>query len=124
MGFEKLGIDPALLITQIVSFIILFGVLALVLYKPILRMLDRRSQQVRESMEQAEEIKQRLAQTEEEVKAQLDAARQEGQAIVAQASQIGERLKEESRQEARAAGWQQEKRRMKSRVIITTQPFN
>ncbi|HEX78467.1 MAG TPA: F0F1 ATP synthase subunit B [Dehalococcoidia bacterium] len=96
-----LGIDPALLITQLVNFFLLLGVLMLFAYRPIRRMLDERAQRIRESMEQAEQIKRRMAQTQEEVKAHLEAARREGQAIVAQASRMGEQLREETRQEAR-----------------------
>jgi F-type H+-transporting ATPase subunit b len=70
-------------------------------YKPIMRMLDERSNRIKESMEQAERIKEETARAEEMVKAQIEVGRKEGQAIVAQASQVGERVKEEARQEAR-----------------------
>ena len=39
----ELGINLPTLIAQIVNFIILFGLLYLVAYKPIMRMLDERS---------------------------------------------------------------------------------
>jgi F-type H+-transporting ATPase subunit b len=99
--FAKLGIDLPSLLAQLVNFLILLTLLYLVAYKPILRMLDNRSQRIKESMDQAQEIKERYAQAEEEVRAQLDQARREGQAVIAQASQMGERLREEARQEAR-----------------------
>lgn len=99
--FGELGIHWPSLVVYLVNFTLLVGLLYFVAYKPILRMLDERSTRIRESMEQAEQIRQQSARAEEEIKAQLAAARKEGQAIIAQASQIGERVKEEARQEAR-----------------------
>ncbi len=96
-----LGINLPSLIAQLVNFGLLLLLLYFLLYKPILRMLDQRSAKIKESMQKAEEIKERAAKAEEEVKAQLDAARKEGQALVTQARQIGERVKEEARVEAR-----------------------
>ena len=96
-----LGINLASLVAFIINFVILFGLLTLVLYKPVTKMLDQRSAKIKESLEEAEHIKERSVQVEEEVKAQLEVARREGQAVVAQASQVGERVKEEARQEAR-----------------------
>ena len=98
---EGLGINLPLLIAFIVNFLILFGLLSLFLYKPVLKMLDERQAKIKESMDQAEEIRQQTARTEEEIKSQLDSARKEGQQIVAQAEQIGERLKSEAKEEAR-----------------------
>jgi F-type H+-transporting ATPase subunit b len=65
------------------------------------RMLDERSNRIKESMEQAEQIKEQMTKSEEQVKLQLDTARREGQDILAQAAQMGERLKEEAKGEAR-----------------------
>jgi F-type H+-transporting ATPase subunit b len=51
-------------------------------------------------MELAEATKQEFEQAKTEVQKQLEKGRQEAQAIITQAMQTGERLKEESRQEA------------------------
>lgn len=96
-----LGINLPTLLAQIINFLILLVLLYLVAYKPILRMLDQRSAKIKESLELAELNKEKAARAEEEIKAQLEAARKEGQSVIAQASQIGERVKEEARQEAR-----------------------
>jgi len=96
-----IGIGLSGLVAQLVNFFILFGLLFLVLYKPITKMLRERSERIKESMDQAEQIKEEMARTEQEVKKQLEAARKEGQGMVAQAGQIGEQLKEAARQEAR-----------------------
>ena len=98
---EDIGISLTGLIAQLVNFFILFGLLFLLLYKPVMRTLRERSERVKDSMEQAEQIKEKLAQTEQQVREQVEAARRDGQSIVAQAGQIGEQLKEAARQEAR-----------------------
>ncbi len=97
----EIGISLPGLVAQLVNFFILFGLLFLVLYKPVMRMLRERSDRIKESMDQAEQIKEGMARTEQEVKKQLEAARREGQSIVAQAGQIGDQLREVARQEAR-----------------------
>jgi F-type H+-transporting ATPase subunit b len=98
---SDIGIDWHVLLAQLINFGLLFGLLFIVAYKPLRRMLDQRSARIKESMEQTERIKEQLAQTQEQVKAQMMDARREGQAILAQAAQMGERLKEEARQEAK-----------------------
>jgi F-type H+-transporting ATPase subunit b len=96
-----LGINLGSLIAFLITFIVLIVLLRLVAYKPIIKMLDERSAKIKESMEQAEAIKEKTAHAEETIKAQIEAGRKEGQAIVAQASQVGERVKGEARAEAR-----------------------
>lgn len=100
----ELGINLATLVAQIVNFTILFGLLYLVAYKPIMRILDERSRKIKESMEQTEYIKEQAVRAEEEVKQQLDAARGEGQEVIARAVRTGEELKQKTRQEAKQEG--------------------
>jgi F-type H+-transporting ATPase subunit b len=98
---ESIGISFSSLIAYLINFLILFALLAFLGYRPIMRMLDQRSNKIKESMEQAEQIRGKSLRTEEEVKIKLDEGRREGQVIIAQAAQMGERVKEEARQEAR-----------------------
>lgn len=98
---EGIGINIPLLIAFVVNFIILFALLSIVAYKPVLKILEDRQAKIKESMEQAEKIRQETARSEEEIKAHLEKARKEGQGVIAQATQIGERLKEEAKQSAR-----------------------
>jgi F-type H+-transporting ATPase subunit b len=98
---EGIGINGPSLITFVINFIILFGLLSIVAYKPIMKMLQERQAKIRESMEQAEKIRQDAARSEEEIKAHLETARKEGQNVIAQAVQIGEKLKEEAKEGAR-----------------------
>ena len=100
-GFASLGINVPLLVAFVISFIILFALLGLFLYKPVLKMLDERSKKIKESMERAEATKQEYERAQIVVQEQIDKARQEGQAIIAQATQMSGRLKEEVVEEAK-----------------------
>jgi len=98
---EGIGINLPLLVAFLVNFIILFGVLGFILYKPVLKMLDERQLKIKESIEQAERIKEQTMHSEEEIKTQIETARKEGQAIIAQAAQVGEKLSEEAKEKAK-----------------------
>ena len=98
---EGLGINLPTLIAQVINFAILLGLLYLVAYKPIMRMLDERSRKVKESMEQTELIKQQAERAEEEVKKQIKAAGREGQEMIARAVRSGEDTKQKAQQDAK-----------------------
>lgn len=100
---EALGINLPGLIVQLINFTLLLVVLRFVLYKPVLRLLDERRRRIAESMQTADTMRERAAETERQVGEQLAQARQEGQALVAQSQQIAARIQEE----ARAAAQQQ-----------------
>jgi F-type H+-transporting ATPase subunit b len=99
-GFASLGINPSLLFVFVINFIILFILLRIFLYQPVLKMLDERAKRTKEGMELAEATRKEYEQAKAEVQKQIEKGRQEAQALIAQAMQVGERLKEESRQEA------------------------
>jgi len=98
---DELGLNIPVLIAQLVNFFLLLVVLRLFLYKPILEMLDRRSQRIREGLQAAEQSKEQAAQTEQEVAAQLAEARSQGQALLSQAQESASRVQEEARAQAR-----------------------
>jgi F-type H+-transporting ATPase subunit b len=98
---EALGISVSGLLAQFVNFILLLLILRMVAYKPILRMLDERSERIRESMERAEAVKRQAASTEEEFARRLAEARREGQDIIAQAEKIADRLRQEQLEKTR-----------------------
>lgn len=102
---EALGISPNLLITQILNFIILFVLLRLLLYKPILKMLNARKQKIQESLEYADKVKQDAAAQQKEFEKKLAETRRETQAAAASAAQVGEKEREtiiaQARDEAR-----------------------
>ncbi|MFC1995881.1 F0F1 ATP synthase subunit B [Chloroflexota bacterium] len=100
-GLASLGINLPILVAQIVNFGILFGLMYLLAYKPIMRMLDERSRKIKESMEQTDSIKEQAARAEEETKKHLEAAAQEGQEVIARATRTGEEVRREAQQEAK-----------------------
>ncbi|MFC1892547.1 F0F1 ATP synthase subunit B [Chloroflexota bacterium] len=96
-----LGINLPVLLAQLVQFIILFGVLYLVAYKPILRILDERARKVKESMEQTELIKQQAERAGEETKKRIGEASKEGQELVARATRTGEETRRQAQEAAK-----------------------
>ena len=96
-----LGIDLPTFVAQLVSFLILMGVLIFVGYRPIRKMLDDRANKVKEGMAQAEATREEYVRVRVVVEEEIDRARQESQAIVAEASLMGGRLKDEAKHEAR-----------------------
>jgi len=99
-GFSSLGINLPLLVAFLINFAVLFILLKIFLYKPILKMLDERAKKTQEGMELAEATKKEYEQAKAEVQRQIEKGRQEAQAIITQATQVGEKLKGESREEA------------------------
>jgi F-type H+-transporting ATPase subunit b len=95
-----LGISLPTLLAQIVTFIILFGLLYLVAYKPVMRMLDERSKKIKDSMEQTEYIKEQTARAEEEAKKRIEAAGKEGQELIVRATRTGEEVRQQAQQKA------------------------
>jgi F-type H+-transporting ATPase subunit b len=101
-GISQLGINVPLLITQLVTFVILLVVLRLVAYKPLMRMMDERSRRIKESMEQAETVREQSEQAEEQVKAQLAEASREGQERLQRAIKAGDDVRAKAQENAKA----------------------
>ncbi len=100
-SLAALGVNLPAIIAQIISFIVLLLLLYLVAYKPLMRMLDERSHRVKESMENAELVKKKLANAEEEAAKKIEEASMKGQKIVDQAVQSGEEVRRKAEQDAK-----------------------
>jgi F-type H+-transporting ATPase subunit b len=98
---EKLGINLPVIITQVISFIILLVLLRVFAYKPIMKMMDERSKRIKDSLEQAEAVKQQSTKAEEELKKQIDQASREGQDRIARAIKAGEEVKQKAEEDAK-----------------------
>ena len=70
---ENIGINWQLLVAFLINFLVLCGLLTAVLYKPVLKMLDERAAKIKESLEQAEKIREQTSRSEEQIKESLDA---------------------------------------------------
>jgi F-type H+-transporting ATPase subunit b len=98
---DELGINLPLLVAQVINFFIVLLALWFFLYKPVLNLLDRRAERVREGLEAAERSKEKAGEAEQEVAKQLGEARQQGQALIAQAQETASRIQDEGREQAR-----------------------
>jgi F-type H+-transporting ATPase subunit b len=97
---QQLGISTGLLLSQIVNFILLMVILRLVLYKPILNMLDQRKERIAQSMRDAERVAAAAEEAEQDKAKVIDAARREAQEIRAQATRDAERIAQDIRARA------------------------
>ena len=99
---NSFGINLPSLIAQVINFGILFGLLSLFAYKPILRMMDERSRKIKESLEQAERIKQQAAVAEQEMSKKIEEAGQETRKSLAQAEVSAENVRHKAQVDAKA----------------------
>jgi len=98
---DELGLNVPVLVAQLVNFFLLLVLLQLFLYKPIMKMLDRRAQRIKEGVEAADQSKEQASAAEADVAKRLDEARQQGQALVAQAQEAAARIQDEAQSQAR-----------------------
>jgi F-type H+-transporting ATPase subunit b len=99
-GLGSLGINVSTLLAQVINFVILFGLLYFVAYKPIMRMLDQRSRKIKESMDQTEHIKEQAEQAEKETVRQIQEASREGQRIIQKAEKVGDEIRQKAQLDA------------------------
>ena len=97
----ELGFHWPSLLVYLVNFTILLAILYVVGYKPILRILNQRTERIRGSLEEAERIRTESQERQEEMKKELDQARQEGQVLITQARELADRYRDEERQKAK-----------------------
>ena len=91
---EKLGIEPVLLLTQIINFTILVAILTKFLYKPILKMLDDRKKKIEEGLALAEKMKTKEEELELAREKVLDRAKEDGREIIEEAKNRAKKLEE------------------------------
>jgi len=100
------GVDWTHLVAQIVSFCIVCIVLQRFAYKPVLKMLEGRRQQIAQGLANAEEIKAELARTEELRRGVLDKANVEASGLIEEGRAAAARVQEQETQKAIAAAEQ------------------
>ena len=101
-GIGALGVD----LNSLLVYLINFGALALLLYffayKRVLRVLDERSTRIRESLEEADRVREASAVQQASMQRALDEGREAGQAVLADAREAAERYREQQAEQARA----------------------
>ena len=98
---ETLGIHFPSLIIYLVNFVLLLGLLYLFAYKPILRIMDQRTDRIRESLAAADQAREEAASSHEAIEEQLNQARREGQRLLDQAREAAQRFRDEEMERAR-----------------------
>jgi F-type H+-transporting ATPase subunit b len=103
---QTFGVNWPHLLSQIISFGIVCAVLYLLAYKPILRILDTRRQQIASGLANAEKIKAELARIEVERRDVLAKAGAEGKQLIEEARAAAARVQADETQKAIASAEQ------------------
>lgn len=96
-----LGVNGPFLVSQIVNFLILFGALSLLLWKPMLKMLDERKQRIAQGLEDAEQARRDRERAQAEYEERVKQAEQEREEILARAAEESEQAKAKALAQAR-----------------------
>ena len=100
------GVDWPHLVAQIISFCIVCILLQRFAYKPVLKMLEERRQQIAQGQAHAEQIKAELAHTEEQRRGVLDEANTQAAKLIDEGRAAAARVQEQETQKAIAAAEQ------------------
>jgi F-type H+-transporting ATPase subunit b len=98
---EKLGIDFKLLISYIINFAILVIILRLLVYNRVLKMLQKRREQISQGLAEADRVRAEAEQQRRQYEQELATQRQENQERIQRAMQASEEAKEEIIAQAR-----------------------
>lgn len=88
-------VDPGLYIWTIIIFLVLLFLLMKFAWEPLLAMLEKREDNIRQALLDAEKAREELANVKEDTEKLLNEARTESQAIVAAGKKNAERMKDE-----------------------------
>jgi F-type H+-transporting ATPase subunit b len=103
---EYLGINWPKLIAQLVNFALVLIILRAFAYKPVLKMLEERRQQIAESVANADKIKAELARTAASRQEILDQANAQANRLIEEARAAAARVQEVETQKAIASAEQ------------------
>lgn len=96
-----MGINGPFLISQIVNFLVLFGLLSVLLWKPARKRLEERQVMLKKQVEDAAAAAEKLEKVDEERLAVLAEAKKEADKIIAQAQERVGSIKAEAEKEAK-----------------------
>lgn len=88
---EKLGINLPWLLAYLINFVLALVLLRMLVYKPVLNMLETRKQKIAEALANAEKVKADADAQQKEFDRKLDEARREAQVAAASAQQAAEK---------------------------------
>ncbi|MEE8334963.1 MAG: F0F1 ATP synthase subunit B [Candidatus Neomarinimicrobiota bacterium] len=96
-------LDPGLFIWTIITFLMLFGLLAKFAWNPLLKMLKERESLIRESLENAEKARTDLEKINQKSEKIISQARSEAQTILAEGKAAANKLKDKTLDQARVS---------------------
>ncbi len=99
--FKTFGLDITLTIAQIVNFLVILFILKKFLYKPLFKILKKREDLVKESVEKAEQSKKALAKAETQEKEIIKKAQTNATEIVKDAKEQGAEIIKKAQEEAK-----------------------
>ncbi len=97
---DELGLNLAGLITHFISFGLLLGLLVLLFYRPLRRVLDERKRRIEEGLRASEAAQEAAEEASAEARAEVQQGREEAQRLVAQAQELAQRIETEARSSA------------------------
>jgi len=95
-ALSAMGINLPFLISQVVNFLILFGALTFLLWKPVRKRMDERQEMLRQQESDAAAAAKEREAIEEERQKVLDSARKEADQIIAEAYERVEAIKKDA----------------------------
>jgi F-type H+-transporting ATPase subunit b len=100
-GINVFAIDPGLFVWSLVTFLILMGLLYWLAFKPLMRLQQKRQDEIHEAIHDAERLREEAQELLVGYKRQLANARQEAESVLERARALGESNKAEILEEAR-----------------------
>jgi len=100
--FEHFGVEPKYVLSQVISFLILFGFLYKFGIKPTISTMDERNKKIEAGLKNAEETQVRLAAAHQESAQLIRTAQQEAQKVVDEARKIAKDFADKQSGEATA----------------------
>lgn len=99
---KDFGINPILLIAQIVNFLILLFILNRILFKPLMKVLEERKQKIATSLKEAEQIAIELQEAEVKSQEIVEVGNKKADQLIIAAKDIAEKIKEEAIKQAKS----------------------
>lgn len=101
---KNFGLDPVLLVVQIINFVIVLYILRRFLYKPVLSILQKRQESIKVGLQEAQEARIRLEKVLEEEKRILRRAKAEAEKIIEESKlsslQLQKKIEEDTKNTA------------------------
>lgn len=92
---EQLGIEPKLLLAQVVNFLVIVFVLSKVLYKPLITMLDKRKKEIEAGLHLTEKLREEEEKMQAKRARLLDETRKEGRVIIEEAKKQAKEVEQD-----------------------------